>query len=58
MTSDIGDYLSPATATRLQRPYTGTEGYSRGVSAVNRLQTTYSDSNPGGRKFYRAKVTP
>ena len=36
--SDISNYLTPATAARLQEPWTGagTEGYGRGVGAWNR----------------------
>jgi CubicO group peptidase (beta-lactamase class C family) len=40
VTSDLSDYLTPATATRLQKPYTGAEGYSRGIEAVNRSWAT------------------
>ena len=36
MTSDISDYLTAATASRLQRAFTGTEGYGRGIYVVNR----------------------
>jgi len=41
-TSDISDYLTPATAARLQESWTGpgTEGYGRGVSAWNRNWAT------------------
>ena len=37
-TSDVTDYLRPATAARLQEPWTGpgTEGYGRGVQTWNR----------------------
>ena len=37
MTSDISDYLSPATASRLQLPFTGTEGYGRGIDVEKRM---------------------
>lgn len=40
MTSDLSDYLAPATATRLQQPFTGTTGYSRGIFAVSRSWAT------------------
>jgi len=40
MTSDISDYLSPATASRLQLPFTGTEGYGRGIDVENRSWAT------------------
>ena len=41
-TSDIGDYLTPATAARLQEPWTGvgTQGYGRGVQAFDRSWAT------------------
>jgi CubicO group peptidase (beta-lactamase class C family) len=39
-TSDISDYLTAATASRLQQPFTGTEGYGRGIYAVNRSWAT------------------
>ncbi len=33
MTSDLSDYLAPATGVWLQQPFTGTTGYSRGISS-------------------------
>ncbi len=41
-TGSIGTYLSTATFTRLQTPWTGagTEGYARGVAAYNRSWAT------------------
>ncbi len=41
-TGGIGDYLSRATFSQLQTPYTGagTEGYARGVAAYNRSWAT------------------
>jgi CubicO group peptidase (beta-lactamase class C family) len=42
MTSDISNYLTPASGTRLQQPFVGTTGYGRGISAVSR-----SWANPG-----------
>jgi CubicO group peptidase (beta-lactamase class C family) len=51
-TSDISDYLTPATATRLQQPFTGSEGYGRGVFAFNRSWATPGQAlNHSGQIF-------
>lgn len=39
-TSDISDYLTTASAERLQKPFIGAEGYGRGVVAVDRSWAT------------------
>lgn len=39
-TSDNSNYLTLATSARLQQPYTGSEGYGRGIYAVNRSWAT------------------
>ena len=36
MAGAAGDYLSPATALRLQQPFAGTAGYSRGIDVTDR----------------------
>jgi len=40
VTSDVSDYLTSATASRLQQPYSGSEGYGRGIAVAIRSWAT------------------